>query len=222
MWTISSVRLETVDHIWLDIVTIEISLHAEFSSLISQILTIVLTVHLCCHVFYILLMQSKSVILFTLIHNWESFSLMQIQHPCAWRADILGGGDIWNWHYYPYQTEVTAISGCTVMYSIYQVVCPSYASPTMYSEQFHLDPHVQRRSMSTSLIVLYIIDHGVLTSVYSYRVIHAMRTWLSNSFDDFKDERLRKKLQEFLKIVQMWVNHLKFSFMQHVHVRCVP
>ena len=84
----------------------------------------------------------------------------------------------------------------------------------MYSEQFHLDPHVQRRNMSTSLIVLQTIDHGVLTSVYSPRVIHAMRTWLSYSFDDFKDERLRKKLQEFLKIVQMWVNYLKFSFMQ--------
>ena len=80
----------------------------------------------------------------------------------------------------------------------------------MYSEQFHLDPHVQRRNMSTSLIVLHTIDHGLLTSVYSPRVIHAMRTWLSYSFDDFKDERLRKKLQEFLKIVQMWVNHLIF------------
>ena len=47
---------------------------------------------------------------------------------------------------------------------------------------------------------------------YSPRVIHAMRTWLSHSFDDFKDERLNKKLQEFLKIVQKWVNWLKFQF----------
>ena len=84
----------------------------------------------------------------------------------------------------------------------------------MYSEQFHLDPHIRRRNISTSLVVLHTIDHGLLTSVCSPRVIHAMRTWLSYSFDDFKDERLCKKLQEFLKIVQMWVNHLKFSFMQ--------
>lgn len=165
--------------------------------------------------FYILLMQSKSVILFTLITQLSIIFLL-----C--RYNIRAPGGLTSWEEETFETDIiipirlryiTAINGCTVMYSICQVVCPSYVSPAMYSEQFHLDPHVQRRSMNTSLIVLHTIYHGVLTSVYSYRVIHAMRTWLSYSFDDFKDERLHKKLQEFLKIVQMWVNHLKFSFM---------
>jgi len=35
------------------------------------------------------------------------------------------------------------------------------------------------------------------------RVIHAIRTWLKYSFDDFKDKGLHKKLQGFIKIVQM-------------------